>query len=386
MSKPLLSAYTHKAPSTQKARSTPETVVRVSVVLLKSLGVASFLVIGLAAFLTKRAGDPLDHIIPNALLFTPYKQKLEGEWDKRPIYDGRPVYDHQHIPIMAVEDYTYERIAVATENFRRPVVVRGFFNGTTAVNRWTDPEFLAERLGDFETSVIQNALYGTAQTDRVDMPIKEALADVFNNEHSTNYLFFPPQSRFNQAKSSADEVKERISNMVIEDLDLDRIFKGFGKKKTHRRFHGAQILVGRGTNNMDATTGTGWHCAFSNNWFAQVIGRKRWYFMDGKYSKLMKPVRNGEYSMQQSKLHGEYEPRMPLQYADLQPGDVLYNPDWQWHTVKNYGGLTLGVPIREFNLISAGRNNLHYSAIGVVNHLYKTVFGRQLGGYPGENN
>jgi len=43
----------------------------------------------------------------------------------------------------------------------------------------------------------------------------------------------------------------------------------------------------------------------------------------------------------------EKTPFLPVEYADLNPGDMLYNPDWQWHTIRNYEGLSIGVPIRE---------------------------------------
>ena len=43
----------------------------------------------------------------------------------------------------------------------------------------------------------------------------------------------------------------------------------------------------------------------------------------------------------------EKTPYLPVEYADLNPGDMLYNPDWQWHTIRNYEGLSIGVPIRE---------------------------------------
>jgi hypothetical protein len=57
---------------------------------------------------------------------------------------------------------------------------------------------------------------------------------------------------------------------VKEDLEIDkRIWNGFGTK-AHSTFFGSQFVIGQGTNDTDATTGTGWHCAFGNNWFAQV--------------------------------------------------------------------------------------------------------------------
>lgn len=66
-----------------------------------------------------------------------------------------------------------------------------------------------------------------------------------------------------------------------------------------------------------------------SNYFVQVVGKKRWYFMKPLYSWMMYPIRNGALAMMTSqKTQAEYHPYMPLQYVDLLPGDMLYNPDW----------------------------------------------------------
>jgi hypothetical protein len=58
---------------------------------------------------------------------------------------------------------------------------------------------------------------------------------------------------------------------------------------------------------------------------------------------------------------------------------MLYNPDWEWHTIQNYEGLSIGCPIREFNATLSLRNNLHFTGIVLLNKFMK----EKLGIYPG---
>jgi ribosomal protein L16 Arg81 hydroxylase len=77
----------------------------------------------------------------------------------------------------------------------------------------------------------------------------------------------------------------------------------------------------------------------------------------------------------------ELTPYLPVQYADLNPGDMLYNPDWQWHTIQNFEGLSIGVPIREVNMSLSFQNNFQYTSIVMANKLMDK-FGVDIGGYP----
>jgi hypothetical protein len=72
---------------------------------------------------------------------------------------------------------------------------------------------------------------------------------------------------------------------------------------------------------------------------------------------------------------------MPVKYTDLYPGDMLYNPDFQWHAIKNYGGLSFGVPIREFNTSLSFRNNPIFASIALVNKVAEKL-GLDIGGWP----
>ena len=87
------------------------------------------------------------------------------------------------------------------------------------------------------------------------------------NKESLEYLFFPALSR---DKGLSTELLDNVDNTVRGDLELDRIFKGFGTK-SHESFAGTQMIIGRGREiDSQETTGTGWHCDIANNYFIQV--------------------------------------------------------------------------------------------------------------------
>ncbi len=267
---------------------------------------------------------------------------------------------HTHIPEIDAKDYSFDALRLATDNWRHPAVVRGLFSNTVASKKWAEPGYLAGKIGDFVIPVVQNAAYGTLQNDRAEMTFSEAYDDVLSNSKSTKYLFFPVKSRFNFNGSSAgshEALQAKVNDIALHDLELHRIWPGFGTPY-HKKYIGAQFIFGRGTNDSDATTGTGWHCAGGNNYFIQVAGMKRWYFMDPEYSAYMSPLRGGMVNMMTgNRKMSELHDHIPLRYADIRAGDLLYNPDWEWHTIKNYEGLSIGCPIRELNISITFRNS-----------------------------
>lgn len=107
--------------------------------------------------------------------------------------------------------------------------------------------------------------------------------------------------------------------------------------------------------------------------------------MDPKYSAYMHPLRGGKVNMMTgTRDMANLQKHVPTRYADIRAGDLLYNPDWEWHTIKNYGGLSIGCPIREVNVTLSAQNNLQYSAIITMNKLFDR-FGIDIGGYAPAN-
>lgn len=334
------------------------------------------------------ANDPISYIKPNLMLFTNMREETREEWKRVLKFDTGVEQHPAHVPTIDAADFSLEKLRIATENWRYPAVVRGLFANTSAVQKWTSGDYLSSAIGDFVIPVVNNGVVNTLQNDRGLEAFRDAYAHILDNEDSKKYLFFPVKSRFSLNHSDAgslEALSERINELVLKDLEVDKlIWNGFGTK-THKNYFGSQLIIGRGSADTEETTGTGWHCAPGNNWFVQVAGRKRWFFMDPKYSAHMFPLRGGKVNMQAgNKELFKYQKYLKLRYADVNTGDLLYNPDWEWHTIQNYEGLSIGVPIREFNVSLSFQNNQQYTAIVLINKFLEK-FGMDIGGYAPNN-
>jgi len=117
----------------------------------------------------------------------------------------------------------------------------------------------------------------------------------------------------------------------------------------HQKVGYEQIFVGR------SGTGTPFHHAAVYNMFYQVHGRKQWWFIDpydtllgypmsvaGKAANAMMTLWPDEYNTEAFPLF-KY---CPVYTAILNPGDVLFNPPWWWHAIKNIDEKTVGVASR----------------------------------------
>lgn len=343
--------------------------------------ILSFL-IGILAIYSFRNSN---YFYPYVLLFTGYREHAKSVWTNLSKIDTKIIYPKQHIAIIDSENYSYNLLKKTSNYWREPVVVRGLFKNTIAIKKWNDPDYLPSIIGDVEISIIDDAFYKSQQKNRSMQKFNEAFYDVIKNNNSKKYLFFPTKARTYLYKISKEKYKElenKVNNLILKDLEVNKIlWKDFGTKK-HRQFVGSQFIIGRGINDSDQTTGSGWHCAIGNNWFVQVIGRKRWYFLDPKYTYLLTPMRaaNVAFMTANSNLI-KLQKHLPVKYVDLEAGDLLYNPDWQWHSIKNYNDLTIGIPIRELNISLSIRNNLIFSMIVINNIFFTKVFKYDIGGY-----
>lgn len=322
----------------------------------------------------KVSKDPLIYMIPNFLLFTPFRSATKWCFQKVLVYDTEEK-ELTPVPEIPAKEYSFERLREITDDFKHPAVVRNMFSDTYAVKKWTKPGYLSQYLGDFEIPVIERAVYGTEQKDRIVMTFRDSFHEVLTNSSSMKYLFFPVKSRvaFNHSSIGLNErLGETVNEIARIDLDLDRLWHGYGTE-SHTTYKGAQIIAGQG--GKEGKTGTNWHCAPGNNWFIQIYGKKRWYFVDQEYSAYMQPQRGGLNNVWTSAglKMAELQKYLPVKFVDIGPGDLLYNPDFEWHTIKNYEGLSIGVPLREYNSTLTMRNNKQYAWYVIINFLLNQV-------------
>jgi hypothetical protein len=221
---------------------------------------------------TLQSGDPLTYMYPNFLLFTPYREAVKEQWKKVLQYPTE-VKKHEHVPTMEYADFTMEKLREMTNNWRSPAVIRNMFTGTPAYDKWSVDGYLSAKIGDFMIPVVRNARYNTLQNDRAVISFREAFTEIVSDPDSKLYMFFPVKSRFSFNHSelgTLEELQNRINEVVLEDLQINkRVWEGFGTDK-HSTYFGSQLIIGQGSNDPKETTGTGWHCAAGNNWFAQV--------------------------------------------------------------------------------------------------------------------
>jgi hypothetical protein len=195
--------------------------------------------------------------------------------------DRKIYYEPTEIPQILGQDYSWDRLRLATNNWRSPAVVRGLFNNSAAMTKWLDLDYLPSKIGEYRFSVPQKAIVHTAQNDRKVMAFKDSFREIMTNNQSKLYLFFPVRAKINVAKTeksyhnldskyeSWKYLKEAVDEIIYNDLELDRIRPGFGSKN-HKGYIGAQFVIGQGVKDTNETTGSGYHCAVGNNYFVQV--------------------------------------------------------------------------------------------------------------------
>jgi hypothetical protein len=118
-----------------------------------------------------------------------------------------------------------------------------------------------------------------------------------------------------------------------------------------------------------------------------VYGRKRWRFVNPRHTPFMYPVVRKDFFYSasavdarmttQERLSAGYPlyDRIPVYEAVLEPGDVLYSPQWWWHTVDNLSD-SIGVAMRFRAGIFAG--NPVYSVMtalspNLLRHLLRII-------------
>mmetsp|Transcript_28234 Transcript_28234/g.92142 ORF Transcript_28234/g.92142 Transcript_28234/m.92142 type:complete len:269 (+) Transcript_28234:737-1543(+) len=133
-----------------------------------------------------------------------------------------------------------------------------------------------------------------------------------------------------------------------------------------------------------SSTGTPWHCANNFNFFFQLQGEKHWEFADPRFSFCFAPAWMAKPTAFKPDLRvcGEEMPftevlaaycplfnAVPRLVTILKPGDVMLNPPFWWHAIRNVcsaqDGFVVGVSTRwgEPILLWDNFSNVLFSAL-----------------------
>jgi hypothetical protein len=234
----------------------------------------------------------------------------------------------------------------------RPVVLRGLASDSPAVREWT-PEYFRRYAADIAPVSSTGADTGSVMRSTLG----EYLDYIAANQDLPLEQRTEPRYLANFANLCNSHPE------LLDQLALDRVAPFLvGAKRADSV--GAHLFIGL------SGTGTPFHCAVAPNWFVQVQGRKRWTFVHPDHTPMMYSVIGGDAYFAGSLL--EYPEPSPEEMAVdfplwqfcpryevvLEPGDVLYNPPWYWHRIRNETSPTIGAASRWVILPFARSNKL----------------------------
>lgn len=223
------------------------------------------------------------------------------------------------------------------ETFRReyletdtPVVLAGAARDWKATKTWDFPYFIRHH-GDLPIQLM-NAALGDEGKDRAAdrRPLGEILEEALAG--SKVYPRFVPLLLTNPE--------------LLEDLDRDWLNALRGPTGAGLNL---QLFIG------GPGSSTALHCAIGSNAFVQVHGRKRWHLASTTWSPALQvELSRSPYFFSNVDLEHPDPERFPwarhvrVWTCELEAGDVLYNPPFFWHQVRN-PTLSIGVGVRWYD-------------------------------------
>ena len=265
------------------------------------------------------------------------------------------------IPTIQPKNLNNRRFLKISNNYRRPVLIKGFMKKTNAVAKW-DLKYLDNIIGDYKI----NAVAYDSNINIINMPFNEFVSrsdeELYINNNHTILSKFP--QLFN-------DISERF-NALVDILSSTNL----------RNIHIANLFIGNNNINKKPS-GSNMHCGGSGNFFCQIKGKKTWTLIDPNLSCLLKGrvAKSGihaqtlfdmpDINIDQYPSILEYLPRYEV---TLEPGDVLWNAPWWWHRIRNHDGLSIGMAVRnnkvtKLNLL----NNPTYTLSGYTYLVYNTI-------------
>ncbi len=237
------------------------------------------------------------------------------------VMQGSPAYLRTNRET-AIPEYDWRR--GSSEEFHRqfvarphPVVLRGFMENSRLVREMSFDK-LMERYGNQDVLLTKKELDG--------YPGK--LRDVMDPSvylHNSESLF-------------------RSHPQVNELLEVERLEPYLKQNRGY-----SQLFVGK------KGTGSPFHSAAIYNMFYMIDGRKKWYFVDPFDTPLIYPIYAfGSNSAISCCLYPDEFDRnefgafnyCPYYSTTLDAGDVLFNPPWWWHCIRNISENTVGIASR----------------------------------------
>jgi len=229
--------------------------------------------------------------------------------------------------------YSRENFTLSKEDLRVPFIVKGF--ATDRLEKF-DYDYIMKNFGDenYRFQIGHNDPDPENPTKPVDflrkiVSLKAGMKEMkktrdlyirFSNMLALN------NPEFDQALiDSITRIGPVFQELVGEIPNLNRFcFMGYGNKSK-----------------------TNQHNAFTDNWFLQVSGQKRWVIVPPAYTPYMKVRFTNTVAMGSLlPIYNKTAMSIPSLEIITEPGDLMYFPGFWWHEVHNEGAFNFGCGLR----------------------------------------
>jgi len=272
------------------------------------------------------------------------------------------------LPKSRVVDYgKVEPITVRPSNGTIAEVTTGFPSREEFQAKWLWKEPVVFRGAATKESGWDLSCFDGVDKDPVEALQKE-LSDkkfrIFRDEYddgSADFMTFADYRRL-VAESEADKTKNMPYARSFPIANLETCHKAVPTEKlskyhsdyaiTYKDMFANRVLFV----SLNNETTTKMHIDIGDSFFTQVVGRKRWLFVDNKYATKMQiygDTMNLVYIAGYD-VHREQVPfDIPIKEVILNPGDVLYFPGMTFHAVYNLDPVTVGIDDTAMDLVGA---------------------------------
>lgn len=239
---------------------------------------------------------------------------------------------------MNLEELTPESFRHWKHKVNAPLVVRGFLKDAP-IMELTNEDNLITNFGQVQVQCADFRIDKKTSGAGQNVPlVKTSLKDYLTSEKFDHFY---------------------VNNFhgLLNNLDFYRLCKG----KTLRKIQDNTCVLNQWFIKRGIHSRSPLHCANGENIFLNVQGKKEWHFIHPSYTPLLHTTlsRYGVYAVSEAieyfdtddfyetmtKNHDWFH-KIPVYKVVLEPGDMLYNPHWWWHDVRNLTDFTMGCASR----------------------------------------
>ncbi|MFV1884170.1 MAG: cupin-like domain-containing protein [Balneola sp.] len=244
------------------------------------------------------------------------------------------------IPYIEAEHFDKDFFQYWRKNVNMPIVIKGFLKNAPILEEATIDNFI-ETKGDIEVKSIKKEI---------------------NSENKVGQNISTVTSSFSDFLSKPEYEDHYINNFygILEDDDFQT--KCFGEEID--RIQAQKNVLVQWFISRSSKLGSSMHCAGGDNMFLNIAGRKEWHFIHPSYAPVLQTSVSQNASFAVSEMQEQVEDdafkelidgydfmsHVPFYKYTLEEGDMLFNPPFWWHSVRNRTEFTVGCATRYLSM------------------------------------